>query len=83
MLSKCCTIIANILSNYCQYIAQDLASLTIDSICSIFIGILSARLVDMVQRALAIWARPWQELPAGTEDWEILRPAWELQADLK
>ena len=42
-----------------------------------------ARLVDMVQRALAIWARPWQELPAGTEDWEILRPAWELQADLK
>ena len=40
MLSKCCTIIANILSNYCQYIAQDLASLTIDSICSIFIGIL-------------------------------------------
>ena len=49
MLSKCCNIIdamcslnvaqyiANILSNYCQYIAQYLASLTIDSICSIFI----------------------------------------------
>ena len=48
MLSKCCNIIdamcslnvaqyiANILSNYCQYIAQDLASLTIDSIYSIF-----------------------------------------------
>ena len=52
MLPKCCNIIdamcslnvaqyiANILSNYCQYIAQYLASLTIDSICSIFIGIL-------------------------------------------
>ena len=53
MLSKCCNIIdamcslnvaqyiANILSNYCQYIAQYLASLTIDSICSIFFVVLT------------------------------------------
>ena len=40
MFSKCCTIIAYVLSNYCQYIAQDLASLTIEAIYSIFIGIL-------------------------------------------
>ena len=38
MFSKCCTIIAYVLSNYCQYIAQDLASLTIEAIYSIFIG---------------------------------------------
>ena len=54
VLSKCCNIIdamcslnvaqyiANILSNYCQYIAQYLASLTIDSIYSIFFVILNA-----------------------------------------
>ena len=40
-----------------------------------------ARLTGLVQLALAIWARPWQVLPPGTEDWEVLRPAWAQQQD--
>jgi len=42
---------------------------------------LRARIVAAVQRALARWGKGWKALPAGTDDWEILRLAWGEHCD--
>ena len=42
---------------------------------------LRARIVAAVQRALARWGKGWEALPAGTDDWEILRLAWGEHCD--
>ena len=39
-----------------------------------------ARVISLVRAALEVWGKPWWKLPPGTDDWEILRPAWELEA---
>ena len=40
-----------------------------------------ARLIELVRKGLALWGRPWQELPPGTDDWEVLRPVWDGQRE--
>ena len=40
-----------------------------------------ARLTGLVREALELWGRPWQELPPGTDDWEILRLVWAQGAE--
>ena len=36
-----------------------------------------ARMISLVRVALREWGQPWWRLPPGTDDWEILRVAWE------
>ena len=38
-----------------------------------------ARMISLVRVALELWGKPWWKLPPGTDDWEILREAWELE----
>ena len=37
-------------------------------------------MIALVRVALERWGKPWWKLPPGTDDWEILRSAWELEA---
>lgn len=34
-----------------------------------------ARLLDAVRRGLEVWGQPWQSLPPGNTDWDVLRAA--------